>query len=121
MNDKPSWTTPLLAGGEWSSVALAAMAELRGDRGWDAALEVLCFPRFAGDADVWRHVDLERRAIHFRPMFRRTGYMSTGEQLLLRVAASSFNPAYRIGLWDLVRLDASFRACARRAIDCVIR
>jgi len=71
---------------------------------WRAALIILK-SAFEEDSRVWHHVNLNREEISFRKMLD-DGTFSSGERILLSVAASLFNQEHRINLWEVLnRLD----------------
>ncbi len=80
-------------------------AGLLGDAGWRGALHILSAPLFERKG-VWAFVDLKTCTFHYKRMLRRCRVFSSGEYLLLQVAASLFNEDAKVNLWDLVnRLD----------------
>ena len=71
---------------------------------WRAALIILK-SAFAEDSRVWQHVNLNREEISFRKILDE-GTFSSGERILLSVAASLFNREHSINLWEVLnRLD----------------
>jgi hypothetical protein len=79
-------------------------ARLLSDPGWRAALHILTSPLFEDAGGVWSHVYLERRSIMFDAIL--AGPWSGGELRMLRLAASLFNPDYKVALWsDLGAID----------------
>jgi len=82
---------------------------------WRAALTILT-STFAKDGRVWQHVDLERERIHFEEILA-DGTFSSGERMLLTVAASLFNQDHRINLWEVLnRVDDTNAALILTAI-----
>lgn len=73
----------------------------RGDPGWNAALHLLTFPPLARKAGIWNNVD-GAAGIDFRRMMEETGYMSSGERRLVRIAASCYNGSHTVGLQDVL-------------------
>ena len=67
---------------------------------WRAALIILR-SAFEEDSRVWHHVNLNREEISFRKMLD-DGTFSSGERILLSVAASLFNREHSINLWSLI-------------------
>jgi len=67
---------------------------------WRAALIILKSP-FAEDSRVWQHVNLNREEISFRKILD-DGTFSSGERILLSVAASLFNRERSINLWEVL-------------------
>ena len=63
---------------------------------WRAALIILK-SAFAEDSRVWQHVNLNREEISFRKILDE-GTFSSGERILLSVAASLFNREHSINL-----------------------
>ena len=71
---------------------------------WRAALIILT-SAFAENSRVWQHVNLDREEILFRKILN-DGTFSSGERILLSVAASLFNREQSINLWEVLnRLD----------------
>ena len=71
---------------------------------WRAALIILK-SAFAEDSRVWQHVNLNREEISFKRILD-DGTFSSGERILLSVAASLFNQEHSINLWEVLnRLD----------------
>ena len=71
---------------------------------WRAALIILT-SAFAEDSRVWQHVNLDHEEISFRKILT-DGTFSSGERILLSVAASLFNPEQSINLLEVLnRLD----------------
>ena len=82
---------------------------------WRAVLLILT-SAFAEDGRVWQHVNLEREEISFRKILD-DGTFSSGERMLLAVAASLFNREQRINLWEVFnRLDETNTALVVSAI-----
>ena len=82
---------------------------------WRAALLILT-TAFAEDGRVWQHVNLDREEIYFRKILD-DGTFSSGERMLLAVAASLFNQEQRINLWEVFnRLDETNAALVVSAI-----
>ena len=71
---------------------------------WRASLIIL-ESAFAEDSRVWQHVNLDREEILFRKILN-DGTFSSGERILLCVAASLFNPEHSVNLCEVLnRLD----------------
>ena len=82
---------------------------------WRAALIILK-SAFEEDSRVWHHVNLNREEISFRKMLD-DGTFSSGERILLSVAASLFNREHSINLWEVLnRLDETNAALVLTAI-----
>ena len=82
---------------------------------WRAVLIILT-SAFAEDGRVWQYVDLDRADIAFRNILD-DGTFSSGEKILLAVAASLFNRDQLINLWEVLnRLDERNTALVLRAI-----
>ena len=82
---------------------------------WRAVLLILT-SAFAEDGRVWRHVNLDREEISFRKILD-DGTFSSGERVLLGVAASLFNREQHINLWEVFnRLDETNTALVVSAI-----
>ena len=82
---------------------------------WRAALIILT-AAFAEDGRVWQYVNLDREEIAFRKILE-DGAFSSGEKMLLAVAASLFNREQRINLYEVFnRLDETNAALALTAI-----
>ena len=82
---------------------------------WRAALIILT-SAFAKDGRVWENVNLEREEIHFRKILD-DGTFSSGERMLLAVAASLFSQEQRIYLWEVLnRLDETNTTLLLKAI-----
>src|SRR5207244_1373361 len=80
-----------------------------------AALIILT-SAFADDGRVSQCVDLDRAQIAFRKILD-DGTFSSGEKMLLSIAASLFNQEHRINLWEVFnRLDEPNTALVLRAI-----
>jgi hypothetical protein len=63
---------------------------------WRAALLILT-TAFAEDGRVWQHVNLDREEISVRKILG-DGTFSSGERMLLAIAASVFNQKQRINV-----------------------
>lgn len=90
---------------------------LEGDSGWRAALHVLnCDLLLAKGVDQF--VDVERRSIYFRKLLRAARPWSSGERMMVQVAASLFSPEFKTpNLWELAgRLDSDNVALVAEAI-----
>jgi hypothetical protein len=76
------------------------------DSGWRGALTILLgSPQLSNDGRVWRHVDLDRRELHFEKILE-DGTFSSGERTLIEIAASLFNQDVKVNLWEAFnRLD----------------
>ena len=86
---------------------------------WRAALIILK-SAFAEDSRVWLHVSLSREEISFRKILD-DGTFSSGERILLSVAASLFNREHSINLWEVLnRLDETNSALVLAAIQSFI-
>ena len=82
---------------------------------WRAVLLILT-SAFAEDGRVWQYVNLEREEISFRKILD-DGTFSSGERMLLAVAASLFSREQRINLWEVFnRLDETNTALVVSAI-----
>jgi ABC-type multidrug transport system ATPase subunit len=82
---------------------------------WRAALIILT-SAFAEDGRVWQYVNLDREEIAFRKILE-DGTFSSGEKMLLSIAASLFNREQHINLWEVFnRLDEPNTALVLRAI-----
>src|SRR5438552_2239207 len=82
---------------------------------WRAALIILT-SAFAEDGRVWQYVNLDREEIAFRKILD-DGTFSSGEKMLLSIAASLFNREHRINLCEVFnRLDEPNTALVLRAI-----
>ena len=82
---------------------------------WRAALIILT-SAFAEDGRVWQHVNLDRQEIGFRTILG-DGTFSSGEKMLLSIAASLFSREHCINLWEVFnRLDEPNTALVLRAI-----
>ena len=82
---------------------------------WRAALIILK-SAFEEDSRVWHHVNLNREEISFGKMLE-DGTFSSGERILLSVAASLFNREHSINLWEVLnRLDETNAALVLTAI-----
>ena len=82
---------------------------------WRAALIILT-SAFAEDGRVWQYVNLDREEIAFRKILD-DGTFSSGEKMLLAIAASLFSREQRINLWEVFnRLDEPNTALIFRAI-----
>jgi hypothetical protein len=77
-----------------------SISQVWNDAGWRGALTILLgSPQLSDDSRVWRHVNLERREIHF-PKILEDGTFSSGERTLVEVAASLFNDETKVNLFD---------------------
>ena len=82
---------------------------------WRAALIILT-SAFADDGRVWQYVNLDQAEIAFRKILG-DGTFSSGEKILLAVAASLFSREQRVNLWEVFnRLDETNTALVLRAI-----
>ena len=89
--------------------------KLRRASDWRAALIILT-SAFAEDGRVWQYVNLDREEIAFRKILD-DGTFSSGEKMLLAIAASLFSREQRINLWEAFnRLDETNTALVFRAI-----
>jgi hypothetical protein len=87
------------------------------DGGWRGALTILLgSPQLTNDDRVWCHVDLDREEIHFARILR-DGTFSSGERILIEIAASLFNDEMKVNLWNAFdRLDDYSARLAMTAI-----
>jgi hypothetical protein len=88
------------------------------DGGWRGALTILLgSPELSNDGRVWRHVDLNREEIHFTRILK-DGTFSSGERILIQIAASLFNGEVKVNLWNAFgRLDDRNARLAMAAIN----
>jgi hypothetical protein len=92
------------------------------DGGWRGALTIfLGSPELSNDGRVWRHVNLDRQEIHFTRILK-DGTFSSGERILIEIAASLFNGAVKVNLWNAFgRLDDNNAKLAITAIGTFTR
>src|SRR5437762_9619826 len=82
---------------------------------WRATLIILT-SAFGDDPRVWQYVNLDLEKISFNKILD-DGTFSSGEKVLLSVAASLFNQEQRVNLWEVFnRLDQTNTALVLTAI-----
>lgn len=82
---------------------------------WAAAVHILTSARFATDPRVWRHVDEDLSGIGFTQMLAAQSW-SSGERLLLELAASLYGTGVQVDAGRLLGLGDSGRAVAYGAV-----
>ena len=82
---------------------------------WRATLIILT-SAFGDDSRVWQYVNLDLERSRFNKILD-DGTFSSGEKVLLSVAASVFNREQRVNLWEVFnRLDEANTALVLTAI-----
>jgi hypothetical protein len=92
------------------------------DGGWRGALTILLgSSELSNDGRVWRHINLDRQEIHFSRILK-DGTFSSGERILIEIAASLFNGDVKVNLWNAFgRLDDNNAKLAITAIGTFAR
>ena len=72
--------------------------DLQGDPAWHEVLYLL-EQAFPNESRVWKHVDAKNWSIDFDRMLSG-GAWSSGERILLEVAASLFDGESKVSLWQ---------------------
>lgn len=92
--------------------------QLWNDGGWRGALTILLgSPELSNDGRVWQHIDLYREEIHFKRILKDRTF-SSGERILIEIAASLFNGDVKVSLWSAFgRLDDRNARLAVAAIN----
>ena len=87
-------------------IDITKINQLWNDGGWRGALTILLgSPQLSDDGRVWQHIDLHREEFHFTRILK-DGTFSSGERILIEIAASLFNGDVKVSLWSAFgRLD----------------